>query len=195
MIDEMARLWWMFSIRGLLSLAFAYICLLLSSSMQPLLLRPAGFLSMQILFSFYIVASGFVFLTGALFAFDVGLKHRFTLLINSFFNIGLGFFGTLALSMPLMRALFGVHALGAGLLYLANAARMRRERNSAVVLAAAGLCSAIAGTFFIFWHTASMVDVTRGIAIYSLVLGLLLLALSFSLRFLHRRSLIAAARP
>lgn len=189
MIDELSRLWWIFSIRGLLALTFSYVCYLLSSSMSTLVLRPAGFVSMQVIFSFYIVASGFVMLTGGLYAYDARLKHRRLLVLNSLCGIGFGFFlfATLALSMARINALFGLHALVVGCFYVAIAIRMHEDRACALVLGSAGAASAFAGVLFILGRHAEMIRMVGGIAAYSAVFGLLLLALSVLLRSTHIR--------
>ncbi len=195
MIDELSRLWWLFSIRGLLSLTFAYICYLLSSSMATLVLRPAGFISMQVIFSFYIIASGFVTLTGGLYAYDAGLQHRRPFLISGLCGIGIGVasFATLALSMRLIDSLFGLHAFLVGLFYLITALRMRAERTAALVLGVAGACSLVAGILFILERNAEMVRVTSGIAVYSLLFGLLIIALSLILRASHPRRALSSS--
>ncbi len=194
MIDELSRLWWIFSIRGLLSLTFAYICYLLSSSMATLVLRPAGFISMQVIFSFYIVASGFVTLTGGLYAFDARLKHQRPLLINGLCSIGIGcaLFATLALSMNLINLLFGLHAMIVGGFYLLMAVRMRAQRSAALLLGIAGAAALIGGFLFILWRDAEMKQMTSSIAIFSVVFGLLLIGLSLMLRRAHTSVVLTA---
>ncbi len=90
LISELPRLWWMFSIRGMLTITFSGICFFLSSSMSTLLLRPAGFVLLQVLFSFYVMVTGFILLTGALYAFDAKLHHRKVLLADAIVNTAIG---------------------------------------------------------------------------------------------------------
>ena len=127
LLIEIPRLWWMFCIRALLTLTVSGICFFLSSSMTTLLLRPAGFVLLQVLFSLYVMATGFILLTGTLYAFDAKLRHRKVLLADAIVNlaIGLFFFITLALSMQWILMLFAAHSIAVGAFYLVIASRMK----------------------------------------------------------------------
>jgi uncharacterized membrane protein HdeD (DUF308 family) len=184
LVLEIPRLWWMYSIRGLLTVTFSAICFFLSSSMSTLILRPPGFILLQVLFSFYIMATGFILLTGALYAFDIHLRHRRVLLVDALVNliIGLAFFIAFNLSMQLILVLFAAHSIAVGSFYFVIAARMRRQVLSRVLLAACGILSISAGIRFILRRLMDMHTMTTEIALYTSALGILLLAFSIALR-------------
>jgi uncharacterized membrane protein HdeD (DUF308 family) len=184
LISELPRLWWMFSIRGLLTLTFSAICFFLSSSMTTLLLRPAGFVLLQVLFSFYIIATGFVLLTGALYGFDAKLHHRKVLLADALINLAIGivFFITLTLSMQWILVLFAVHSMAVGIFYCVISLRMKHQVLSRLLLGASGLVSVAAGARFLYRRTIEMHIMTTEIALYTALLGGLLVLFSLALR-------------
>jgi uncharacterized membrane protein HdeD (DUF308 family) len=183
LINELPRLWWMFCIRGMLTVTFSAICFFLSSSMSTLLLRPAGFILLQVLFSFYVIATGFILLTGALYAFDAGLRHRRILLADAIVNlaIGLVFFITMRLSMQWILVLFAAHSMAVGLFYLVISLRMRRQALSRILLMASGTVSIVGGIRFILRRMVEMHIMTTEIALYTAALGILLLLFSLAL--------------
>ena len=184
LLIEIPRLWWMFCIRALLTLTVSGICFFLSSSMTTLLLRPAGFVLLQVLFSLYVMATGFILLTGTLYAFDAKLRHRKVLLADAIVNlaIGLFFFITLALSMQWILMLFAAHSIAVGAFYLVIASRMKRQLVSRILLVAPGLVSVVFGVRFMARRMVDMHIMTTEIAVYTAVLGLLLLLFSLALR-------------
>ncbi len=184
MISELPRLWWMFSIRGLLTLTFSGICFFLSSSMTTLLLRPAGFILLQVLFSFYVIATGFILLTGALYGFDAKLRHRKVLLADALVNLAIGiiFFITLTLSMQWILVLFSLHSMAVGIFYCVISLRMRHQTLSRLLLVAAGIVSVAAGWRFMARRLIEMHTMTTEIALYTALLGALLILFSISLR-------------
>jgi uncharacterized membrane protein HdeD (DUF308 family) len=184
LISELPRLWWMFSIRGLLTLTFSGICFFLSSSMTHLLLRPAGFVLLQVLFSFYIIATGFILLTGALYGFDAKLRHRKVLLGDALVNLAIGiiFFITLTLSMQWILVLFALHSMAVGIFYCVISLRMKHQMVSRLLLVAAGTVSVVAGWRFMTRRLVEMHIMTTEIALYTAVLGMLLILFSIALR-------------
>ena len=195
LISELPRLWWVFSIRGLLTLTFSGICFFLSSSMTTLLLRPAGFILLQVLFSFYVMATGFILLTGALYAFDAGLHHRKVLLTDALVNtaIGVVFFVTLTISMQWILVLFALHSIAVGAFYVVIAIRMKRQVVSRVLIGVAGLVSIGAGIRFGLRRMMDMRTMTTEIALYTAALGILLLLFSIALRRDRPHPQLAAA--
>ena len=184
LISELPRVWWMFSIRGLVTLTFSGVCFFLSSSMTTLLLRPAGFILLQVLFSFYVMATGFILLTGALYAFDAGLHHRKVLLTDAIVNTAIGviFFVTLTISMQWILVLFALHSIAVGTFYFVIGLRMKRQVVSRVLIGAAGLISVGAGIRFVLRRLMDMRTMTTEIALYTATLGILLLLFSIALR-------------
>ncbi len=197
LISELPRLWWMFSIRGMLTITFSGICFFLSSSMSTLLLRPAGFVLLQVLFSFYVMVTGFILLTGALYAFDAKLHHRKVLLADAIVNtaIGVVFFVTLTIPMHWILVLFASHSIAVGLFYLVVSTRMKRQALSRFLLMLAGVVSVSAGVRFILRRFIEMRTMTEEIAMYTALLGILLLLFSIALRRDRpTRALIAATK-
>jgi uncharacterized membrane protein HdeD (DUF308 family) len=184
LISELPRLWWMFSIRGLLTITFAGICLFLSSSMTTLLLRPAGFVLLQVLFSFYIIATGFILLTGALYGFDAKLRHRKLLLTDALVNLAIGivFFIMLNVSMQGILVLFALHSIAVGVFYCLIAMRMTRQILSRSLLGLCGLTSVGFGVRFVVRRLVEMHTMTTEIALYTAALGSLLVLFSIALR-------------
>lgn len=191
LISELPRLWWMYSIRGLLTLTFSAICFFLSSSMTTLLLRPAGFILLQVLFSFYVIATGFILLTGALYGFDSQLRHRKVLLTDAIINLAIGvvFFVTLTLSMQWILELFALHSMAVGIFYFVISLRMKQQVLSRFLLGASGLVSIGFGVRFMARRLVEMHAMTTEIAVYTAALGTLLLLFSLALRIDRPRRL------
>jgi uncharacterized membrane protein HdeD (DUF308 family) len=152
--------------------------------MSTLLLRPAGFILLQVLFSFYIIAIGFILFTGALYGFDARLRHRKVLLADALVNLAIGivFFLTLKVSMQAILVLFALHSIAVGLFYFLISLRMRHQLLSRILLALSGFVSIGAGVRFIVRRQIEMHTMTTEIALYTAALGTLLLLFSVALR-------------
>jgi uncharacterized membrane protein HdeD (DUF308 family) len=188
--DDLSQLWWMFTIKGFLSIAFACVCYLLSSVAASLLLRPLGYLYLLVFFSFYVCMSGIILLVAAVFSFDFKLQHRRCLLWNAITDLVIGpvFLATFGLgfSFSLIVVLFGLHAAVLGGIHLLMAVQDRKEKRRSYILGLSGIVSLFAGICFILFRSLPPGRLTLGGAIYAGAFGLLLLWLSMNLRETHR---------
>jgi uncharacterized membrane protein HdeD (DUF308 family) len=143
---------------------------------------------LQMLFSFYVIATGFILLTGALYAFDTNLRHRYVLLADSVINVAIGlvFFVTLHISMQGILTLFALHAAAIGVFYLLISLRMRKQLVSRILVDVAGAISLGAGVRFFLRRGEAMHVMTSEIAVYSALLGVVLLVFSITQRT-HRQ--------
>lgn len=191
MTEDLCRLWWVFGIRGFLSVVFACICYLLSSATASQVLRPLGYLYLLVFFSFYVCMSGIVLLIGAIYAFDFKLHHRRFLLLNAIVDlvIGLSFLFTFGFGLPFsfIVVLFGVYAAGLGVFALVTAIQTGREQRAFYILAFAGAWSVLAGVYLIVFRSLSPGKLTLAGSIYTGSLGLLFVLLAIDLRTTHRK--------
>ncbi|HEV2274072.1 MAG TPA: hypothetical protein VGR96_07895 [Acidobacteriaceae bacterium] len=199
MIDELCQLWWMFTIKGLASIAFALICYFFSSFTALHLLQPMGYLYLLVIFTFYIGLVGIILLVGSIYSFDARLRHRWLLLADALSNLAIGpvfliTFG-FGLSFSKVVVLFGLHAGIAGAGYLIFAIYEGKREYRLPVLGSAGLWSLAAGAVLVLRRHAPEGKLTVAVAIYSGVLGVILLLLSLSLRAAAHRRLPAALSP
>jgi hypothetical protein len=190
-IDDLCQLWWMFAIRGLVSIAFAPICYLLSSAAASLVLRPWGYLYLLIFFSLYLCLSGIVLLVGAIYAFDLKLDHRRPLLLDAILHLAIGtaFLMTFGfgLSFSYIVALFGVHAAALGLDFVIMAIGAGKQGRASYVLGLAGTWSLLAGAYMIIVRSLAPDRLLLAASLYTVIFGLLLLLFSIDLRTTHRK--------
>ena len=200
MIDELCELWWMFTIKGLVSIAFALTCYFFSFVVKLRLLLPMGFLYLLVVFTFYICLFGIILLVGAIYAFDAKLKHRWPLLIDAVLNLAIGpaFLVTFGfgLTFSMVVVLFGLHAMIVGAIYCTIALHVDRRQNRHLFLAATGIWSIGSGVLLILLRHAHEYALITGVAIYTAILGLLLLLLSARLRGANRvlKAIVSPAR-
>jgi hypothetical protein len=189
--EDLCRLWWMFGIRGFVSVVFACICYLLSSATGSQVLRPLGYLYLLVFFSFYVCMSGIVLLIGAIYAFDFKLHHRRFLLLNAIVDLVIGpsFLFTFGFSLPFsfLVALFGLHAAELGAFFVIMAFQAGKGQRAPYVLALAGVWSVLAGAYLILFRSLSPGRLTLAGSIYAGSFGLLLVLLAIDLRTTHRK--------
>lgn len=197
MIDELCELWWMFTIKGLLSIAFAVTCYFFSFVVALRLLRPMGFLYLLVVFTFYICLFGIILLVGAIYAFDAKLKHRWPLLIDAILNLAIGpaFLVTFGfgLTFSMVVVLFGLHAIIVGAVYCTIALATARRENRCLLLAVTGMWSVCSGILLFLFRHAQERTLTAGVAFYTALSGLLLLWLSTKLRKASHRPKITVS--
>ena len=188
MPDELCELWWMFTIKGLISIAFAFTCYFFSSFVALHFLQPMGFLYLLVIFTFYICLTGIILLVGAIYAFDEKLRHRWLLLANAILNLVIGpaFLVTFGfgLRFSMVVVLFGVHALIIGAGHCSIAFHRGYPQKRYLLLFIAGMWSVFCGVGFILYRHAHEEKLMVDAAIYTAILGLLLVSLSVRL---HRR--------
>ncbi len=189
-MDELCELWWMFTIKGLVSVAFALTCYFFSYVVALRLLKPIGFLYLLVVFTFYICLFGIILLVGALYAFDARLQHRWLLLIDGVLNLAIGpaFLMTFGfgLKFSMVVVLFAVHAMILGAVYCIIALHADKGECRRLYLGVTGMWSIAAGVLLIVFQHKPERALTGGVAIYTGILGLLLLLLSAKLRRTHR---------
>ena len=186
MVDALCELWWMFTLKGLVSITFAFTCYFFSFVVALRLLRPIGFLYLLVVVTFYICLFGIILLVGAIYAFDAKLRHRWLLLVDAILNLAIGpaFLMTFGfgLTFPKVVVLFGLHAMIVGAVYCTLALHHRRY----LFLATTGIWPVASGILLIVFRYAPEKMLIAGVAIYAVVLGLLLLLLSAKMRSAKR---------
>lgn len=191
MTDDLSTLWWMFTMKGLLSIAFACICYLLSSASASLVLRPLGYLYLLVFFSFYVCMSGIIFLVGSIYSFDFKLGHRRLLLLHAIVDLVIGpiFLATFGFgfSFSFIVVLFGLHAAVLGVCYVMLALNSIKQKRTSYVLGLAGILSLLAGACLTVFRSLSPGRLTLAASFYSAIFGILLLLISVDLRTAHRK--------
>ena len=191
MIDELSELWWMYTIKGLVAIAFALTCYFFSSFVALHLLQPMGFLYLLVVFTFYICLVGIIQLVGAIHGFDLDLKHRWLLLADAILNLAIGplFLMTFGfgLSFSMVVVLFGLHAVIVGSGHLILAIHDGKRQHHYLFMGIPAVWSLLSGFALILLRHAHERRLTIGVAIYSAVLGLLLIFLSATLREAARK--------
>ena len=187
---DLSHLWWMFAIRGFVSIGFASICYLLSSAAASLVLRPWGYLYLLMFFSLYVCVGGIILLVGAIYAIDFRLDHRRLLLLDAIIHLVIGpaflmSFG-FGFSFSFLVVLFGLHAAMLGVLYGITAIRGGKRERTSYVLGLAATVSLLAGTYMIIVRSGAPDRVLLAASLYTVIFGLLLLLLSIDLRATRR---------
>jgi Cyanobacterial TRADD-N associated 2-Transmembrane domain len=188
--EDLCPLWWMFAIRGFVSVAFAFVCYLLSSATASQVLRPLGYLYLLVFFGSYVGMSGIVLLIGAIYAFDLKLVHRRSLFFNAILDLVIGpsfllTFG-FGLSFSFIVLLFGLDAAAFGVVFVTIAVQARKRQRASYVLGLAGFWSVLAGAYLMLFRSLSPGKLTLAGSIYTGTFGLLLLLLAIDLRTAHR---------
>ena len=175
------RYWWMILLRGLLWVAFGIIVF----SMPKI--------SLLMLTLFF---GGFVFVDGIVNIFTAFNERRQTndhwwvLFLSGLCGIVIGlitFFNPGITSLILLFYV-AIWAIGTGLLEIIAGIRLRKHIKGEIWMVLAGLASILFGVYLMARPGTGMLAVLWLIAAYAIVLGLILVILSFELRVLSYRT-------
>jgi uncharacterized membrane protein HdeD (DUF308 family) len=169
----LARYWWVFLLRGLLAIAFGVIAF----GWPGLTLA-----ALVIFFGAYAFVDG-CFLIGATIASWNKLEHRWLPMLQGLLGV---FVGVMTFFNPLITALglliyITAWSLATGVLEIAAAIELRKKIKGEMWLLLSGICSIIFAFLLMFNPAAGAIGLLWVIACYTIVFGVLLIALSFRL--------------
>ena len=171
----LAKSWWLMLLRGLIAIVFAAVIWIYPElSLEVLILC----------FGAYCLVDG-VFACGSAFSLRNDQEHWWALLIEGLLGIVIGL---LALLMPGVTALallfyIAIWAVAVGVLRIIMAIRLRKEIQGEWIMIISGIISVLFGLVLITQPTAGIFAILWVVAAFSLVGGLMLVALSFRARF------------
>jgi uncharacterized membrane protein HdeD (DUF308 family) len=179
-IGFFTRNWWILLLRGIVAILFGILALSL-----PLLTLG----TLVLLFGVYALVDGVVSLFGAL----AGWQHRenrWLLFLEGLIGLGAGF---VTLRSPVITAVvliffMAAWALATGVVRIIGAIRLRREISGEFWLALSGIASVAFAFFVMLRPAAGALAMIWVIGWYALFMGATLVALSFKIRSLRRRT-------
>jgi uncharacterized membrane protein HdeD (DUF308 family) len=167
-----ARGWWMVLLRGVVSILFGVIAFT----------RPdIGLLSLVWLYGAYAVADG---VTSLAIAFQDRVEHRWWFVLMGLISIAAGAVAFLwpAPTGVVLVMIIGVWAIALGLAEVAAGIALRKEIPDEWVLILSGIVSVLFGGALLYNPGAGAVAMLWLIAGWAIVVGVLLIILSFQLR-------------
>jgi len=176
-VAALAKNWWVLALRGVLAIVFGVLAALMPG---------ITLFALVLLFGSYAIIDGG-------FAIVAAIRRRGTagpwwaLLLEGLIGIAAG---VVTFVFPGLSALALVYVIGAwaiftGVLEILAAFGLRRQIQGEWWLAATGVLSIIFGGLVLFRPGAGALALVLWIGAYSIVFGILLLALAFRLRSLH----------
>jgi uncharacterized membrane protein HdeD (DUF308 family) len=178
MIGLFTRNWWVLLLRGTAAMLFGILALRIPGMTLAALV---------LLFGVYALVDG-VF---DLFAAVVGWRHRenrWLLLLEGFIGVGVGIV-TLRAPAPTTVALIftiAVWALATGVLKIVEAIRLRKEISNEFWLALSGIASVVFAFLVMLRPAAGALAMVWVMGWYALLMGAMLIVLSFELRGLRK---------
>jgi len=179
MEHSLARNWWVLLLRGVLAILFGIMVLI-----WPML----AWIVIVASFAVYALFDG-VFAIAAAFG-SRGGGHWWALMLEGVIGISAGvltFFWPQITGLALLWFI-AFWAIATGVLEIVAAFRLRREVAGEWFLALSGVLSVLFGLALIFLPAAGAVALAWLIAAYSLIFGVLMVALAFRLRAWARRT-------
>lgn len=182
MLSALVRSWWILVLRGLFAVLFGVLGLLWPGITVAVLV---------ILFGVYAFADGS-------FAIVMAAQHRgrwWALLLEGLVGIAAGVSAFLwpAITALTLLYLIAGWAIATGVFEIIAAIRLRKLIEGEVLLALSGIASIVFGVLIMIWPGAGALAVVTMIAVYSLLFGILLIALGVRLRSMKTPGPPAAA--
>lgn len=178
MLVMVTRNWWVTALRGAIAIAFGILALVWPG---------AALASLVLLFGAFAFADG-VLATWT--AFAMRRKHVMwgPLLLEGATGIVLGLIVLFwpAITAIVLILLVAAWALVTGILEIAAAIRLRREIEDEWALALSGMLSVALGVLLVLWPGAGLLAAIVIIGVYAIIFGIVMVALAFRLRGLHR---------
>ena len=167
--------WWLLLVRGIISILFGIIALLMPG---------ITFLSLAILWGVYAVFDGILGLY-------IGIKQKWGQM--SFYGVISLLAGVIAIIWPQVAGLTVVLLLGIfliirGVTEIAAAIRLRKEIDNEWMLIFGGILSVIAGLIMCFMPSVGVVYIAWMIGFFGILFGILQISLAMRLRRLHHRA-------
>ena len=172
------RNWWIVLLRGIFAILFGIIAF-----RAPL----ATLRALVLVFGIYALVDGFF----ALVAAAAGWGHRedrWLLVLEGLVGVGAGFVTLHATALTAIVLLFFIAAwaLATGILKIVEAIRLRKEISNEFWLVLSGVASVIFASLVMFNPAAGAVAMVWLVGWYALIMGMMLVILSFKLRGMRR---------
>jgi uncharacterized membrane protein HdeD (DUF308 family) len=172
MLEDLARHWWAFIVRGALAIAFGLLALIWPG---------ITLLVLAVVFGAYAFVDG-VF--AAVAAVHAKGTERIPLILGAIAGILIGvvtFFWPGA-TLFALTILIGAWALVTGIFQIVAAIRLRRELPGEWIHLLTGLVSVLLGLMVLFWPVSGAVAVAWLIGIYAIIFGVLVISMGLQVR-------------
>jgi len=179
MLAELSRVWWAFLVRGIAAILFGILALVWPGMTVSVLV---------ILFGAYVLVDG-VFLVIKSISSWKARDDRWLLLLQGLLGIGIGIITFVNPGVTEIALLIYIAAwcLATGIMEIVIAIRLRKEVKGEIWLVLSGIASIVLAVLLMLFPKAGALGLVWLIAIYALVLGVLLVVLSFRLLGLKKR--------
>ncbi|HVH06477.1 MAG TPA: HdeD family acid-resistance protein [Myxococcota bacterium] len=177
--ELLARHWWLFLLRGLISILFGVLAFVWPGITLA---------SLVLVFGAFAFADGVFALVGALRG--GGREPWWLLILEGLVGIGIGIITVVSPGITALALLFyiAIWAIATGVLEIGSAIALRKEIEHEWLLGLSGLASVVFGVLLIARPGAGALTVLWLIGGYALVFGVLLVMLSFRARRLSARA-------
>ncbi len=184
MLHLLARHWWALAVRGLVAVLFG----LLTCFIPDITL-----LSLVLLFGAYAILDGIFDLVSALRA----PGHHWPLVLEGIVGIiaGILTFMWPGITAMILLYLIAFWAIFTGVLEIAAGFRLRKVITNELLLILMGVFSLLFGFLILIFPGAGALAIAMWIGAYAFVFGIMLIALAFRLRSLHRWAVSATSSP
>jgi uncharacterized membrane protein HdeD (DUF308 family) len=177
MLAQLSRNWWLLALRGLAAIVFGILAFVWPE---------ATITALVMLFGAYALVEGV--LAAAMALTNVVGRRRWWVLLEGLTSIAIA---VITLLWPGVTALALLYLIAAwaivtGVLEILAAIELRREISNEWLLILSGIASVVFGVLVIVFPGAGALSVLWMIALYAVVFGALLVALSFRVRKLGR---------
>jgi uncharacterized membrane protein HdeD (DUF308 family) len=180
---DLTMCWWMFAVRGGLSIVFAVVLFLTSSFLGIFFFDPVALTYLSLLLGSYVLGNGLLLAVAAFFAFEHHLHVWWLVLGESCFALLLGvYIGiSLVLTPQSLAFLAGLNAAGTGCFQLALGIKVREDRPKLVLLGTAGIVSLCAGALFLTHYNQAPRVTTQLLSGFELFGGAIWMIFAFRL--------------
>ena len=184
MLDIAAKNWWAIALRGAAALIFGLLAIALPGLTAAALI---------LMFAAFAVADGAFAIVAAVRAARQGERWGAMALLGiaSLVAGAIAFFAPMIAALSLV-LLFAAWAIVTGALEIAAAIRLRKEIEGEWLLGLTGALSIVLGIAVVAFPGAGLLGLVWWIGAYALIAGVLLLALAFRLRRIHKSAAPAA---
>lgn len=186
-VRSLAQNWWAVAVRGVVSIVFGLLTLVLPTLTLAALI---------FMFGAYALVEGLFNLVAAIRRGDAASQPRWLLALEGLVSVGAG---VVTFALPGLTALVLAYviagwALATGALEIAAAIRLRQHVRGEWALVLSGILSLLFGVLMAAAPTAGALALVLWIGAYAVVFGALLVALAFRLRRWGRRERVELAR-
>lgn len=173
MNEAVLRSWWVFALRGVISILFAVMALIWPG---------LTLLVLTALFAAYTLLSGIVLIAGAVRNRKTD-DHWWLLLSLGLAGVAAGVIAVMhpGLTALILVLVIGANALVTGVLDITLAIRLRRVIHDEWLMVISGVASVVFGILIFLFPAAGALALVWLISLYAMVTGVLLLGLAFRL--------------